>query len=157
MKLLEQTLSGEMYHAILTLFISPHFTLKLFLLTFVFVSFGLAAYTLITLVLTYLDYGVTTTIRTIYETPAPFPKITICNINQFSTKYAFELVQNISQQIKMNVLDSLALKNLDRSNKVSQIITFSTIAFGTVNSLSDFDKKRLGHSLNDALELYVQL
>ena len=31
MKVLEQTLSGEMYHAILTLFITPHITLKLFL------------------------------------------------------------------------------------------------------------------------------
>ena len=151
MKVLEHTLSGEMYHAILTLFITPHITLKLFLLVFIFVSHGLAAYTMITLVLTFLEYGVTTTVRTVYETPTTFPKITVCNVNQFSTRYAFELVQNISQQNQMNVLNNLDIKNLSRYNKSIIMSTFTNIVFGTINSLSDSDKKRLGHSLNDIL------
>ena len=73
-KVLENTLSGEIYHTILTLFITPHFSLKLFLLLFLVVSLGLASYTTITLVLSYFDYGVTTSVRTIYETPTVFPK-----------------------------------------------------------------------------------
>ena len=111
-KVLENTLSGEMYHAILTLFITPHFSLKLFLLLFLVVSLGLASYTTITLILTYLEYGVTTTVRIIYETPTAFPEITICNVNQFSTRYAFELLQNISQQNQINVLNNFNFINV---------------------------------------------
>ena len=34
----------------------------------------------------YLDYKVTTEIRTIYETPTIFPTVTICNKNMFTSK-----------------------------------------------------------------------
>ena len=57
-KLLKQTLTGEMYHALLNLVVSPHLILKLFLFVFLAISYGLASYTMITLIVTYFDYGV---------------------------------------------------------------------------------------------------
>ena len=150
-KLLKHTLTGEMYHALLNLIVSPHLILKVFLFIFLAISYGLASYTIITLILTYFDYGVTTTVRTIYETPATFPKITICNVNQFTTQYAFELIQNISQENKIDVLDNKIFKNLDRYYKFLNANQFSNIAFGTINLMKDSDKQKLGHSLKDSL------
>ena len=42
----------------------------------------------------YFNYDVSTTSRTIFETPTLFPKVTFCNINWITTKYAYNLTQN---------------------------------------------------------------
>jgi hypothetical protein len=57
-ELFVQHLTGEMYSAILNLILMPHIILKVFLVVFLLVSFGLASYTVITLVLSYFEYGV---------------------------------------------------------------------------------------------------
>ena len=44
--------------------------------------------------MTYLTYGVSTTSRTIYETPTLFPKVTFCNYNYFTTKYGYDVIQS---------------------------------------------------------------
>jgi len=43
--------------------------------------------------MTYFTYGVTSTSRTIYETPTLFPKVTFCNVNPFTTQYAYNLTR----------------------------------------------------------------
>jgi hypothetical protein len=43
--------------------------------------------------MSYFTYEDATISRTIYENPAKFPKVTFCNINWFTTEYAFNLTQ----------------------------------------------------------------
>jgi len=49
--------------------------------------------------LSYLSFGVSTTSRTLYEAPALFPKITICNLNPFTTEYAMEYLRQINKEV----------------------------------------------------------
>jgi len=148
-ELFEHHLTGEMYSAILNLILSPHILLQVFLAIFLLVSFGLASYTVITLVLSYFEYGVTTTVRTLYETPAPFPKITICNANQFTTPYGYELLKNVSQLKNITLLENtLGESRYDTWYKIS---SFSNDIFDVVNPMSDINKKKLSHSLDDVL------
>ena len=41
----------------------------------------------------YFAYKVSTTSRIIYENPTLFPKVTFCNVNWFTTEYAYNLTQ----------------------------------------------------------------
>ena len=125
----------------LIIYETPHCMLKAILVSFLIVAHFLAAYTTIDLVLTYLDYGVTTTTRTMNEVPVEFPKITICNQNMFTTKYAFDfLVKHFKQE---NFSDKYTL-NL-QSNFLMNIMN------GQINSMTNMDKQRLGHSLSDSM------
>ena len=151
LSLLEHTLTGEMFHALFTLCLSPHLAVKAFLVVFIAVSYALTSYTIIELVLSYLDYGVTTTVRTIFETPATFPKVTICNVNQFTTSYAYDLVHSVSLEYGFDVFDNMLLKNSTRYNKGLQASSLSNALLRRIKSLSDADKKRLSHQLHDSL------
>ncbi len=71
--LIKETLYNSLAQAIIKI--------KETLLICVLASSGLCSYLIIELVLAFLSYGVNTTSRTLYETPALFPKITICNVN----------------------------------------------------------------------------
>ena len=53
-------------------------------------------YTLVQVFNTYYSYGVTSTISKIENLPAPFPAVTICNINPFNEAYAGDYILNKS-------------------------------------------------------------
>ena len=107
--ILKEHLTNEMYDAILILIETPHLILKIFLGTFLLVAYGFAAYTTIELILSYLQYDVTSTARTIYETPSIFPKVTFCNLNPFTTRTGWNYVKYF--------YDDSILKNLSYSLK----------------------------------------
>ena len=86
--LLKEILYNSLSQAIIKIFSTPNKLLKIILFTFVLTSSSMASYLVISSVMAYLDYGVITTSRTIYENYALFPKITFCNVNKFTTQYA---------------------------------------------------------------------
>ena len=92
---LKEHLGTEMFTAVLTALDTPHYALKVYLVIFLLLAYGMAVYTSVFLVLGYLDYAVITTTRIVFETPATFPKITICNVNKFTTPFAYELVSSV--------------------------------------------------------------
>ncbi len=83
--LIKETLYNSAAQAVIKLIETPYYTLKIFLFLCLLVSSGLCSYLIIELILNYYSYGVSTTMRTLYETPATFPKVTICNVNPFTT------------------------------------------------------------------------
>jgi hypothetical protein len=91
--LLKEVLYNSLAQAIIKIILTPHLILKLILFLFVVGTSGIVSYLVIKSILTFFTYGVTTTSRTIFETPTLFPKVTFCNTNHFTTKYAFELDQ----------------------------------------------------------------
>ena len=62
-EMLHHNLECEFYHSALIACQTPYLPIKLFLAVFLIVGAGLAAYTNINLVFSYLDYGVITTQR----------------------------------------------------------------------------------------------
>jgi hypothetical protein len=90
--LLKESLTNELFVSILRLYNTPFVLLEIFLTIFLLIVLTLAAYTTIDLVMVYLDYGVNTITKTVHETHASFPKVTFCNINQFTSKYAYEFL-----------------------------------------------------------------
>ena len=94
--LIKETLYNSLAQAIIKIKETPYLTLKTFLLICVLALSGLCSYLIIELFLNYFSYGVNTTSRTLYETPVIFPKITIFDLNPFTTQYAMEFLKEIS-------------------------------------------------------------
>jgi hypothetical protein len=90
---LKEILYTSLSQAIIKIFLTPHLILKVFLTIFVLVSSVLASYLVIQSIIVYFTYEVTTKSRIVYETPTLFPKVTFCNLNEFTTEYAFNLTQ----------------------------------------------------------------
>ncbi len=146
MDLLKENLSCEMYHALLEVYNSKHYIIKIHLFIFLLISYGLASYTTIELIMSYFSYGVTTSIRTIYETPAIFPKVTLCNINMFTTKFAFEFLNSINNG---SILDSLL--RLEYYEMSQSYQTNLTLIGAILESKSNDFKMKLSHNLKDIL------
>ena len=85
---------NSLAQAIIKIVLSPFLLIKCILFLFVLVSIGLTSYLVISSILTYFTYGVSTTSRTIYETPTLFTKVTFCNANFVTTKYGFDVIQS---------------------------------------------------------------
>jgi len=154
LSVLKENLTCEMYQATLNLFSSSyHFIIKLHLFTFLLVSYALASYTTISLVLSYFDYGVTAKTTVVYETPVEFPKITLCNMNPFTTEYSLNVLTQVNKILYPNV----DLLNGQLDDKVGTNITqdfyenLMRATMGFVANFSDADKKRLSHSLDDIM------
>jgi hypothetical protein len=146
MDVLKENLTCEMYHALLDVFDSKHFIIKIHLSIFLLVSYGLASYMTLQLIMNYFNYGVTSSVRTIYETPALFPKVTFCNVNSFTTKEAYDFLNSIDTD---GVFKSMEKKSFYNIGRAYRQILFTTEALLS-NKTDDF-KKRMGHDLNDIL------
>ena len=85
---IKSNIRSEMVQACLNVYRAEALILKLFSLLFVIVATSIAAFMIIGTFMQYFKFEVSTNTRTIFETPAPFPKITICSNNQFQTEYA---------------------------------------------------------------------
>jgi hypothetical protein len=91
--ILKEVLYNSFAQAVIRSILTPHLILKIFLLLLIVSSSVLAWYLVIKSIMTYFTYGVSTTSRSIYETPTLFPKVTFCNLNQYATEYAYNLSQ----------------------------------------------------------------
>ncbi len=153
MDLLKAKLTNEMFHSILDAIETPYWSLKIFLICFCLLANTLASYTTLTLILSYLEYSVTTTSRIISDSSVEFPKVTICNTNPFQTKYAFDLLTKINKQFNSNtsLFDSFLLKNLNFKEKRERYSTFKTFAMSLISNFLNEEKKKIGHRLEDIL------
>jgi hypothetical protein len=151
--LLKEHLTNEMFGTILHAYHTPHIVLKIFLALFLLIAVGLFSYTTVNLILSFLDYEVTTLSREFYETPVTFPKVSICNINTFTTKYSFDLFQqlNVAQNYTQNIYDDNLMKDLSRYRKNQMAITEKNILNGLAINFTDSEKKMLTHDLSDLL------
>jgi hypothetical protein len=148
MDLLKNNLSCEMYHALLEVFNSKHYIIKIHLTVFLLISYALASYMTIELVINYFNYGVTTSIRTIYETPAVFPQITFCNLNQFTTKEAYEFLNSTDTDRLLSQME-----NVDYYDRSELLWKLFFKAQGILANKTDDFKKKMGHDLKDILFL----
>ena len=153
--LLHDHLTNEMFTAIQEVVYTPHILLKLFLIVFLLGAYALAAYTTIDLLLDYLTYGVTVTVRSFYETPTKFPAVTICNLNPFTSEYGLSVLKKANQQIQapidifnVNDMNKYFPKYTERRDFIKAVF-FS--AMGFVAAMNDTEKKLISHQFEDSL------
>jgi ABC-type multidrug transport system fused ATPase/permease subunit len=77
-KLFVTTATNEAVQGIFKVLFSPKKTIKIFWILSLLVTNGLNAYLVIQSILTYLNYGTSTSSKSLAEVPTLFPKITIC-------------------------------------------------------------------------------
>jgi hypothetical protein len=145
--LLKDHLTNEMFLAMQEIIYSPHIAVRLFSVGFLLVSYVLASYTTLNLILSYFEYGVTNSVRTVYERPAVFPKVSVCNVNQFTSKYGYEFLRNLTN----NTFDTSFPENLSSFERLKQAYITQVKAFTLANNSKYFEKKSLGQDLNDSL------
>ena len=95
--LAQSLLANSTAQAILTLFYTKHISLKLFLLVCLLFSSGFCSYTVIKAILNFVSFPVITTTRMFYENPAVFPKVTVCNVNPFTSVDAISFIKEINR------------------------------------------------------------
>ena len=155
--LIKETLYNSFAQVIIKIIETPYYTLKTFLFICLIASSGICSYLIVELIMGYLSYGVSTTSRTLYETPATFPKVTICNANPFTTQYAVEFLKKINQKINLQgdiLIDFFDDEQMSRLNFSTTLLIVSVIvlARNEMNTnLNETEKKKLSHSLEDML------
>jgi len=71
-------ITNEAIHGIFKIIYSSLFTIKLFWTFSLVVSMGLFSFLVMQSIMTYLSFGVNTSLRNIAENPTDFPKVTVC-------------------------------------------------------------------------------
>ena len=153
MDLLKENLTSEMYHALLNILDSPYYIIKIHLAVFVLVSYALSSYTTITLFFSYLNFGVTTTSRTLHETPVTFPKVTICNPNYFTSQHGLAILKQVNQLYlpDIDLFDSSQVSQLSAADTYGLMLTLYFVASGNTLKMNATEQKLLSHNLEEIL------
>ena len=109
-------------------------------------------------VFSYFKYDVITVTKRNFDFPAPFPTVTVCNKNMFTTDFALELLVRQINASKLNdLLDPLFLKNISQESDYKYIFHFykqiSILMAGLINTkpVDDGMRKKIGYSLSETL------
>jgi hypothetical protein len=153
--LIKETLYNSTAQALIKILETPYYTLKAFLLMCVILSSGLCAYLILELILSYFSYGVSTSSRTLYETPSIFPKITICSLNPFTSKYAMDFIRKINKDVNadIDIFDQETMNRLDFISRYKLITETYYHAILKMNDLKETEKRKLTHSLKETMPI----
>jgi len=95
MRLVKETLYNSAAQALLKIYETPSKIVKLFWCVCLLGACSLCAYFVVESLVLFFSYEVSTKTRTYTETSSLFPKVTICNKNVFTTKYAFDFANGL--------------------------------------------------------------
>ena len=129
--------------------------IKLYLIALLLVVSGTSSYMLVDLITSYLNYDVITTSQLYDETPAVFPRVTICNYNPFQTAYAAQFLAQVNAHISPNVsfFDAEQVGNLSSWEVLQLASKIYAAAWLTINgeNFTDAQRKSLAHDANDVI------
>jgi len=153
--LLKEVLKNEYAQSILKAFETPFLPIKILLFAFVITTTVLSSFLTLRSIMSYFDYEVITNIRTMHDTFAIFPKITICNVNPFTTEESVVFLKSINKKINSSIdmFDTTQTINLNSREKADLFKKIYVAALEEMNS-KNFDlNKRLNftHSLDNTL------
>ena len=167
-QILNDVLDDSLSKAILKLFTSSSGFVRVFWCLGLLFSTGLCSYFLIESILVFFTYQLRTTVRTYVEVTSQFPKITFCNKNIFTTKYAYDMAQGASFndfQYKVNLNFYFEFKGkLMFCRSFESIFVFGSFSIKIMDfsffsfcfcQLSCFVKKNV-HNLKSYFKLYFK-
>ena len=153
--LAEETLSNEIARSILKIYSSPYKLLKAVLAVSVFVTTALSAYLCIASILNYFEFEVATTLRTIHETPTLYPRVTVCNINPFTTVHAYSFIAELNAQYfpQTDIFNASQMGFLTLKQRHDLVWRVYLLATNKMNSIHypDSERQQLGHSIADLI------
>ena len=117
--LVKDNIGFEGAQALIRIFDAKIIFLKIFWVVCLVGSNLICGYLLVQTLLTYLEFQVYTTTSMVHESPAVFPKITICNSALATTEYVVDLIKESNEEISpgINIFDTNQLKNLSWSDQ----------------------------------------
>jgi hypothetical protein len=121
---INDVLTDSLSKAIIKIFYSPSIIIRVFWCLGLLFACGLCSYFLIESILVFFTYELSTTVRTYAEVTSLFPKVTICNKNAFTTKYAFEVAAGLK---------------------------YDEFQFRVNNEFNESQREKTSHSLDDIL------
>ena len=147
-----EVFSNSTMHGLSRIIKAKSWIIKIIWITFLLTSIGSFVNYSIESLYDFLDYKVTTEIRTIYETPTIFPTVTICNKNMFTTDFGIKTIKMTIKNLNIpNVFNYYVFANLSVEDRYR---ASDNATFGAANKVfkySDRDKRKLGHSIEDFL------
>lgn len=138
---IKEALTKSTSHGIPNIAGSDSLTLKIFWVLFTLAATGLCAYLIAQNIMGFYDYDVTTKIRTKYELNFTFPSVTVCNLNFFTTEYAYEF---LNQSFEKTLEIDLAIKNaenLTELQKYGDSLEKLVISFSYLDTITDIWRK----------------
>jgi len=155
LSLIKENLGNETAQACLKLVHYKSLLHKLFWLVCLLVCNGFCGFIIVKLLIDYFSYETFTSSKTIFELPTLFPKIIICNNNQFTTKEAYEFLKTLSKQSmpETNIFNQTQLIKMNSTEKYNAIMELYLMANSEIFSknFTQKDRKKLGQSLDDFL------
>ena len=144
--------STSTMHGLSRIIKTKNWIIKIIWLIFLLTSIGAFINYSIESLYDFLDYKVTTEIRTIYETPTIFPTVTICNKNMFTTDFGIEAIRLTMNDLNIpDILNYTVFANMSLQDRY---IASDNVTFGAANRVFKYsarDKRKLGHSIEDFL------
>ena len=154
-QLIEESLTNEGALAFIKIFYNSNLSIKVFWALSLILSNCACAYLTMETIFTYLSYGVNSSTRNIVENPTDFPKITLCNNNQFTTDYAVEFIRKVNLDVdaSFDIFNFTQMSEFNATDKYDKIFLIYNAAVSAMLSpnVSNSERKQLGHSLDDIL------
>ena len=130
--------------------------IKLIWLAFFLTSMGLCAYTIITTIQQYLSFGVNTLVQVLPQNTVPLPTVSVCNLNPFVTKQAFQYIANhYSNNYNVTLTDYVQFYELVANNTIpdeTDWLFYRTFDYGFNRTL----RNSFGYDMNE-IKLYCRV
>ena len=146
---LEKSVRSELFETVFKIINTANWFLKAYMLIVVILSSGLASYTVVQSFVDYFSYGVITTSRTIFETPTLFPQVTVCNINPYTTQYAYDFLKDIDTA--GNFFKNDSNMTYGESEDFLSNFYYQSLNIATNENYTDQHRQSLAHRFDDVL------
>ena len=149
--LTKEVLYNSLAQAIIKLIHTPYIALKVFLFIFVLSALGVCSFLVIQSILNFFSYQVFTSSRIVFETPAYYPKVTICNNNPFTTEHAFDFLKKVNQSVFDEYYNADIYTTAKQTQNLYKLVNRYSLIQMNSKSLTLTEKKKFGHALDDIL------
>ena len=138
-QLSKQILYNSSCQGLIKIFEHKRILIKALWIIFLIISTALCSYLVVTTIVEYSNFDVTTKIRKNKEDQTEFPTITICNKNFFTTDYALKFLKNYTNNFEM------------KNDKLTYYNTIFKIYSNAIMFNKSYDIKKFSFSADDLL------
>jgi hypothetical protein len=137
---LETLLSNSTIHAIPNIIRTNNRSVKIIWLVFFLISAGFCLFFIVNSILEYYEYNTNSKTETIFENSTEFPEIILCNLNMFTTEYAFDFIKRISKENEIDIF-----------NQSNDLTNFNLIARSNVKKMAKELQSKMSLPLSEFL------
>jgi hypothetical protein len=146
-RLIKESLYNSTAQALYKAYNTSSCLTKLFWFVCLLGACSLCAYFVVQSLIDFFTYEVSMNTRTYFETTSLFPKITFCNKNPYTTKYAYDLAKQKSLQfgdfinyVNLKLNDTERIKLTHRIEDIIIECNFNTETCEASDFIREFDK-----------------